>query len=304
MISTGSIAVSRWGTRSRCTSTPAPPRAAISASDEASPAAPRSWSDTQSPFSTSARRELDQLLAGERIADLHGRALVLVRVGELLAREDARAADAVPAGRRAVEDDQVPGPTRARGKDALLRQHPDAHRVHERVLGVDRVEHRLAADRGDADAVSVVADPGDRAPEGEARVAEAQPVEQRDRPRAHGDDVPEDPADARRGALEGLDRGRMVVALHLEGDRLAVADRDDAGVLAGALEHGRALGRKSAQEERRMLVTAVLRPEEGEHSELEVVRLPFEQNADSIEFPVRQAERAVEWLLRDRAQGS
>ncbi len=149
-----------------------------------------------------------------------------------------------------------------------------------------------------------MADPGDRAPEGEAGVAEAQSVEERDRPRAHGDDVAEDPADTGRGALERLDRGRMVVALDLEGDRLAVADVDDAGVLARALEYGRALGRKSAQEERRMLVTAVLRPEEGEHGELEVVRLAFEQNADSIEFPVRQAERAVEWLLRDRAQGS
>ena len=89
------------------------------------------------PVLDERERELDQLLAGERIADLHGRPLVLVRVGELLAREHARAADAVPAGRRAVEDDQVPGPTRAGGEDALRRQHPDAHRVHERVRRVD-----------------------------------------------------------------------------------------------------------------------------------------------------------------------
>ena len=50
---------------------------------------------------------LDELLAGERVADLHGRALVLVLVGELLAREHARAADPVAPGRRAEEDDVV-----------------------------------------------------------------------------------------------------------------------------------------------------------------------------------------------------
>ena len=53
---------------------------------------------------------LDQLLPRERVADLDGRALVLVLVGELLAREDAGTADAVAARRRAVEDDEVPGP--------------------------------------------------------------------------------------------------------------------------------------------------------------------------------------------------
>ena len=53
MISQGSISSSRSGTRSRWTSTPAPPRA-ISASAEASPAAPQSWSDSTSPLSTSS----------------------------------------------------------------------------------------------------------------------------------------------------------------------------------------------------------------------------------------------------------
>ena len=36
-----------------------------------------------------------------------------------------------------------------------------------------------------------------------ARLAEAEPVEECDRPRTHGDDVAEDPADAGRGALNG-----------------------------------------------------------------------------------------------------
>ena len=51
-----------------------------------------------------------------------------------------------------------------------------------------------------------------------------------------------------------------------------------------------------------MLVAAVLRPEEREDGELEVVRLPLEQRDDSVELPVRQAELAMERLFDDGAQ--
>jgi hypothetical protein len=55
-------------------------------------------------------------------------------------------------------------------------------------------------------------------------------------PRAHGEDVAQDAADAGRRALIGLDVARVVVALHLEDGGLAVADVDDAGVLARAAD--------------------------------------------------------------------
>jgi len=75
------------------------------------------------------------------------------------------------------------------------------------------VEDGLAAHGRDADAVSVVPDPADRAVEREILVAEAKPVEQRDRPGPHGDDVPEDPPAAGGRPRErlggGLARGRM-----------------------------------------------------------------------------------------------
>ena len=51
----------------------------------------------------------------------------------------------------------------------LDRQQPDAHGVHEAVPGVRLVEDGFAADRRHADAVSVVADPLDRALEHPAR---------------------------------------------------------------------------------------------------------------------------------------
>jgi hypothetical protein len=53
-----------------------------------------------------------------------------------------------------------------------------------------------------------------------------------------------------------------------------------------------------------VLVTAVLRPEQGEDGELEVVRIAAEQFLDTIELTVCETERTVERLLGDRAQGA
>jgi len=68
------------------------------------------------------------------------------------------------------------------------------------------------------------------------RGAEAQRVGAGDGPGAHGEHVAQDAAHAGGGALVGLDEGGVVVRLHLEHDGVAVADVDDAGVLAGADE--------------------------------------------------------------------
>jgi len=46
-----------------------------------------------------------------------------------------------------------------------------------------------------------------------------------------------------------------------------------------------------------VLVATVLRPEEREDCELELVRVTLEQVADSPELPVRQSESAVERRL-------
>jgi hypothetical protein len=94
------------------------------------------------------------------------------------------------------------------------------------------------------------------------------------------------------------------VALHLERHGLALAEVDDAGVLARALEDAWRFRREALQEQRRVLVAAVLRPEEREDGELEVVRLALEQLLDTVEFPVGQAEGAVERLFCNPRQGS
>jgi hypothetical protein len=51
-----------------------------------------------------------------------------------------------------------------------------------------------------------------------------------------------------------------------------------------------------------MLVAAVLRPQQREDRELEVIRLPREQLADTGELTVGQAEGPVERLFEDPRQ--
>ena len=131
----------------------------------------------------------------------------------------------------------LPAPVAAARWMSPVRMHADAERVDQRVAEVARVEDDLAADVGQAEAVAVAADAGDHAgqhPGGVRGVGRAEPqrVHHRDRPGAHGEDVPDDAADAGGRALVGLHVRRVVVRLDLERDRPAVAGVDHAGVLA------------------------------------------------------------------------
>ena len=123
-----------------------------------------------------------------------------------------------------------------------MAQHADTERVDERVAGVRRVEDRLPADVGEAQAVAVAADPGHdprQHPVGVVGVErpEAQRVHHRDRPGTHGQDVADDAAHPGRGSLVGLDVRRVVVRLDLEGHGVALTDVEDTGVLTDAGEH-------------------------------------------------------------------
>src|SRR4051794_11302184 len=102
----------------------------------------------------------------------------------------------------------------------------------------------LPADRRDAERVAVAADPRDDTAEEVAiarlvQRAEAERIEDGDGARAHREDVPHDTADARCRALIWLDRARVIMRLHLQGQGEAVADIDDARVLARPLQDAR-----------------------------------------------------------------
>jgi hypothetical protein len=178
-------------------------------------------------------RALEELLLLEGVADLDGRALVLVG---LPSSADA-STDAPPMPSRPVDAPKststLPDAAAALRIRSSARARPERHRVDQAVLLVRALEVDLAADRRHADRVAVVADARDRAVEQVARararrLAEAQRVEHGDRPRADREDVAQDAADAGGGALERLDRARVVVRLDLERDRQPVADVDRA----------------------------------------------------------------------------
>ena len=186
---------------------------------------------------------LDQQFLGERVADLHGRPL-LPGIGAEFGRGHRRAVNAVATGLGADIDDEVPRPGCGRIKDPVGSGEPDAHRVDQDVAVIGGVELALAADRRHADAIAVAADPGDDAGYEMAgpRVvgaAETQRVEERDRPRPHREHVAHYAADPGRRPLIGLDEGRVVMALDLEDDGVAVADIDDAGIFSRAANHPR-----------------------------------------------------------------
>jgi hypothetical protein len=51
-----------------------------------------------------------------------------------------------------------------------------------------------------------------------------------------------------------------------------------------------------------VLVAAVLAPEQREDRQLEMVRVPLEQLADTVQLPVGEAEGPMERLLGERRQ--
>jgi hypothetical protein len=94
----------------------------------------------------------------------------------------------------------------------------------------------------------------------------------------------------------------MVVRLDLERDGRAVAEVENSCVLTGPLQDALPGRRKPLQERGGVLVAAVLRPEQGEDRELEVVRVASEQIPDTGRFPVGQTECAVKRLGGDLRQ--
>ena len=118
---------------------------------------------------------------------------------------------------------------------------------------------------------------------------ESQAVHGGDRPRAHREDVAQNAADAGGCALKRFDERRMIVGFDLVGDGQAVADVDDAGIFAGALQNGRSFRRKPPQMDARTLVAAVLAPHHAEDAEFRQVGSRFRMSTIFLVFAFREA---------------
>ncbi len=104
------------------------------------------------------------------------------------------------------------------------------------------------------------------------RIAEAQRIQIRDRPRAHGEDIAQNAADTRGRALMRFDEAGVVVAFHLEDAGQAFADIDHARILARAADHPGRGGRQRLQPLLRAFVGAMFRPHHREDAEFGHVR--------------------------------
>ena len=281
-ISSGASVESRSGTRSSSTCMPPSPARRELGGGARETGAAEVLDAGDEAGGEDLERALDEQLLHEGVADLDARPLGgTIRV-EGLGRQHGDAADAVAAGAGAVQDDLVAGARRLGEVQVLVAQHADAERVDERVAEVGLVEDGLTADVGQPEHVAVAADAGHDPRQhavgvGGVERAEAQRVHHGNRARAHREDVADDAADAGRRTLVGLDVGRVVVRLDLEGDRIALADVDDAGVLADAgegLAERRLLRDLGELLEVHLggLVGAVLAPHDGVHRQLRAGR--------------------------------
>ena len=284
---------------------PEPALAAVSDRAQVRPAPPRSWMPTTSPRSNSSSEHSVTIFSVNgsptwTLGPPGGTPLVV----EGRAGQHGHAADAVPAGLRAEQDDGVAVAGRLGGLHPLGGQDAEAERVDQRVAGVGGIEADLAADVRQAHAVAVAADAGDDAGQHPRRVvgvrrAEPQAVHDRDRAGTHREDVADDAADAGRGPLVRLDERRVVVRLDLERHRDPAADVDDAGVLADAGEHPLPARQvpELAQVHLARLVGAVLAPHHRVHRELRRAGLPAERVDDALVLVVGETELAVGLLL-------
>jgi len=284
------------GTWSRDTSTPAP-SPAISASDDASPAAPQSCSEATKPPLNELERCLDQLLAGERIADLERRPLLVGAFCELLAGEHRCAADTVSAGGGAVENNEVPMPlARARVRRSTGRR--PTHIALTRQLCSYASSKTASRQRSAPRRYCRTADPRDGAAERPVRRAEPQAVEQRDRPGTHRDDVAQDPADPGRAPWNGSTALGWLWLSTLNAIPSPSPTSITPAFFTGPCRTRSPDEGKPLEELRRMFVATVLGPKQRKDRELEVIWLPAEQVADPVKLAVRQPKGAMKRLFR------
>ena len=181
--------------------------------------------------------------------------------------------DSVASGLGTEIDDGVPHAGRLGVENRVGACDADRHGVDEDVAVVARMEADRAPNSRHAERVAVMADPRHHSRNqplglGMVRGAEAQQVEAGDGARAHCEPVPQDAADACRRPLIGLDVGGVVVALHLEHAGVAIADVDDARILARPLDDPWRRGRQAPQMLSRRFVRALLVPHRRDDAQL------------------------------------
>ncbi|CAB4620520.1 unannotated protein [freshwater metagenome] len=167
-------------------------------------------------FGENLETAFDQDFFGEGVADLHAGALGRTVCIECFRSQDRDAADAVATGFSSEQHDEVAGARCRRKQDVFVLHDSYAQGVDQWVAQVALVEDDLAADVGKTQTVSVATDASHDARQDALGVwcicrTKAQRVHDGDWTSTHGQNVADDSTNTRRGALVGLDVGRVVV---------------------------------------------------------------------------------------------
>ncbi len=246
----------------------------------------------------------EQQFLEERISHLNIRPLRFRPFAELLARH-RRAVDTVASSLRAYINYGISFARSAPVKNLIAADQPKSKRVHQRIAGVARLEFHLAAKIRNAKTVAVRSDARDHAFHNRvilvnlrlcgagapARIpsslngSKPKRVHHRHRPRAHGENVAQNSADARGRPLKWFDKRRMIVRLDFERAGPAVANVNDARVFSRPLHDQLAARRQPLQVNPRRFIRAVLAPHHAEDAKLGPRRLASaEQLLDFFEF--------------------
>src|ERR1700674_5778799 len=195
-------------------------------------------------------------------------------------------------------------------KNLVAANQAESERIHQRIAGVARLELHLAAKVRDTETVAIRSDARDDAlhnrvilvnfrlrrdsrPRRSSRAqlgicrngSKPQRVHHRHRPRAHGENIAQNSADARGRSLKWFDERRMIMRLDFECAGPAVADVNDSGILPRPLHHQLAAGRQALQVNARRLIRTVLAPHHAEDAKFGPRGLASaEQLLDFFEF--------------------
>ena len=242
---------------------------------------------------------------------------------ELLAGHGG-AVNAVAAGLGADIDDRVAGAGGLAVEDFVFADHAEREGVDQRIAAVAGLELGFAAEIGNAEAVAVAGDAADHTFDDGVILgdqlpllgvlagllgngAEAERIHDGQRPRAHGEDVAQNAADAGGRALERLDVAGVVVALDLEGAGPAVAHVDDAGVFARPLHHAVALGGQALEMHAARFIGAMLAPHHAVDAEFGERRHAAERRQNAVvlvrsDAVLRRATPESRRLAREQLQ--
>src|ERR1700756_5019397 len=160
--------------------------------------------------------------------------------------------------------DRVAGTAGLGIEDLILADHAEGKCVDQGVAAVAGLELGFAAQIGYAEAVSITGYAADHAFDNGVVLVDQLPlfrivirflgdrtesegIHDRQRPRAHGEDVAKDATHSRRRPLERLNVAGMIVTFDLESTGPTVAHVNDSRVFTRALHHAFASGRQASE---------------------------------------------------------